>query len=190
LGITFHSIHRAESYTQVIHKLYTGYPQEGEKTKMSLLIKDNSYITFAEALIRQAKKIIRIASFKLEVSQKPRGRDLKRLFETLTTKAKSGCKISVLINWNDNKRSVAKTNFSAAQTLKSSGIPVRYLKNNRCCHSKILIIDDTHAIIGSHNWSIRSLENNFEMSLLTTEEEILQSLISIFDHSFQEAKNF
>jgi phosphatidylserine/phosphatidylglycerophosphate/cardiolipin synthase-like enzyme len=155
---------------------------------MGLLVVDNQFLSVAKSLIKQAKKEICICSFKLEVSDKPRGRKLKEFFEGLIERRKAGVKINVLFNWHDDRRSVAKTNYYASMFLKNAGVETRYLDANRCCHAKVIIVDQEKALLGSHNLSIRSCENNFEMSYLIPDPESVAHLHSVFSHSFNQAK--
>jgi phosphatidylserine/phosphatidylglycerophosphate/cardiolipin synthase-like enzyme len=155
---------------------------------MGLLVVDNQFLSVAKALIEQAKKEICISTFKLEICDKPRGKKLKEFFENLIERRKANVKVKVLFNWHDDQRSVAKTNYTASIFLKNAGVEVKYLSNNRCCHAKIIIIDQEKALLGSHNLSIRSCENNFEMSYLIPDPETIAHLHSVFSHSFNNAK--
>jgi cardiolipin synthase len=157
---------------------------------MAMIIKDNEYLGMALALVNSAKAKIWISTFKVERTEKPRGRKIETLFAALAERAKAGVKVCVLFNWHDDKKSIARTNQSAGQWLKSNGIEVKHLRNNRCCHAKILSVDDEKAIIGSHNWSVRSLESNFEISCVLEDKDALGKLNGVFARSWQDAKNF
>jgi len=156
---------------------------------MGLIVLDNQFLDISKALINDAKSEICISTFKLEITDRPKGRYLKEFFNLLMQKAKQGIKVKILFNWHDNKHSVAKTNYPAAITLKNAGAEVRHLKQNRCCHAKIIIIDKQKALIGSHNLSNRSCGSNFEVSYLIPDPESINQLSSIFSHSFYDAKN-
>jgi len=152
------------------------------------LVVDNQFLGLAQNLIEQAKKEICLATFKLEINEKPRGRTLKKFFITLVERIKSGVKVKVLFNWHDDRRSVAKTNYYASHHLRNAGADVRFLKNNRCCHAKVILVDKEKALLGSHNLSIRSCENNFELSYLIPDPETVNQLSDVFEHSFSDAK--
>ena len=157
---------------------------------MGILILDDNFLPVAEGLIKQAKSVIFISTFKLEINDRPRGRKLKAFFDTLINRAKAGIKVKILFNWHDDKHSVPKTNAHAATVLKNAGIEVRHLKKNRCCHSKLLIVDSNQAIIGSHNLSIRSCSNNFEVSYLLTDIDSLNRVCAVFNDVFQNGQQF
>ena len=155
---------------------------------MGLLVIDNQYLSIACALVAQAKKEICISTFKLEITDKPRGKSLNSFFDSLMQKSINGVKIRILFNWHDNQRSVAKTNLPAALFLKNAGIAVRYLQNNRCCHAKLLMVDKEKLLLGSHNLSIRSTQNNFELSYLIPDTETVHQAAAVFDALFSTAK--
>lgn len=157
---------------------------------MGELISDNEYLPAAKMLLENAKETIDISTFKLEDNNKPRGRKLKKFWELLLEKAANGVKVRLLMNWHDDKRSVAQTNQAISMKLKQHKIPVRFLRNNRCCHAKILLIDKKKALIGSHNLSIRSLSANFEISYLLSAPDEANNLSRTFEHSWNDAQDF
>jgi phosphatidylserine/phosphatidylglycerophosphate/cardiolipin synthase-like enzyme len=156
---------------------------------MGLLIVDSQYVPQAIALVKSARKEICISSFKLEISEKPRGRDLCEFFDEIKEKIKQGVKVKILFNWHDDRRSVPKTNEGAAHNLKNCGADVRYLKNNRCCHAKLLMIDREKILLGSHNLSVRSTQANFELSYLIPDPETVQQVSAVFERIFGDAKS-
>ena len=157
---------------------------------MGMLIIDNQYLNQAIALIKQALKEITISTFKIERSEKPKGRKIQELFDALIKKRESGVKVKLLFNWHKDEKSIARTNRPTGAYLKNHGIEIRYLKNNRCCHAKSMIVDNEKAIIGSHNLSVRSLSSNFEISYLITDESEAKNLTSVFSHSWNDAEKF
>jgi phosphatidylserine/phosphatidylglycerophosphate/cardiolipin synthase-like enzyme len=157
---------------------------------MGFLLVDSAFLPFIKTLISNAKSEVCLSTFKIEHNEKPRGRLLEELFSILFQKAAQGVKVKLLINWHDDRRSVAKTNLSACQVLKNHGIEVRHLRYNRCCHAKTIIVDNSTAVVGSHNLSLRSCQNNFEISYILSEPESVKCLSSVFNQSWYDAKNF
>jgi len=147
------------------------------KNNMGLLLIDEQFLPQAMALLDMAQREIAISTFKLEITDKPRGRPLRAFFMKLVEKCKAGIKVNILFNCHDDRRATPRTNLD-----------VRYLKDNRCCHAKALIIDKEQALIGSHNLSVMSCASNFEVSYLTPDLEIVKRLSDVFAHSFNAAK--
>jgi len=153
-----------------------------------MLLIDQDFLPQAQALIGVAKNRIDVATFKAEISHLPKGKRLWQFFEELFKKRDQGVEINFLINWHTNRRSVPLTNLFVIKELKRRKINVRILPNDRCCHAKILIIDRHIAIIGSHNLSIKSCHNNFEMSYLIQKPADIARLGTSFDHVFLNSK--
>ncbi|KKM89905.1 hypothetical protein LCGC14_1244050 [marine sediment metagenome] len=157
---------------------------------MGLVLTDNNFLPQARALIESAKRSIDISTFKAEITTKPRGLALLHFFKAVLAKAKEGVQIHFLINWNNEKRSCPKTNLYVITELRKVGIDIRHLKNNRCCHAKIIIVDQERAIIGSHNLSVKSCHNNFEISYVMSSNEEVFELKSFFEASFLGAEKY
>ena len=155
---------------------------------MGLLLKDNEFLPQAKALIESAVRSIDISTFKAEITTKPRGLALLHFFKALLVKAKEGVKVRFLINWNNERRSCPKTNLHVITEFKKANISIRHLKNNRCCHAKAIIVDKEKVIIGSHNLSVKSCHNNFEISYVVVDPEAVNRLSSVFDVSFNGAE--
>jgi len=151
---------------------------------MGLVVLDNSFLAIVTPLIAKAKFEILISTFKLELSDKPRGRALKKFFEELFRARARGLRINMLFNWHADRRSVPLTNYSAGCELKNKNIAVKYLPKNRCCHTKIILIDREYALVGSHNLSIKSTTENFEISYLITDKDEIKNLVLIYEKIF------
>ena len=157
---------------------------------MGLLLTDNEFLPQAKALVESAKKSIDISTFKAEITTKPRGLALSQFFKAVFQKAKEGIKVRFLINWNTDRKCCPKTNLYVITELKKLNIKVRHLKNNRCCHAKSIIVDKEKAIIGSHNLSVKSCHNNFEISYVVPDQVAITNLASVFESSFMDAEKY
>ena len=147
---------------------------------MGVLLHDEDFLPAATELISMAVKSVYISSFKLEITTKPRGRKLARLFDLLAEKARDRVTIKILTNKQNNQGHVPSTNAYAIQYLKRKNIKVRCLKNNRICHAKIIIVDAETAIVGSHNLSVKSCHNNFELSYAIANNALCLSIAHRF----------
>ena len=52
-----------------------------------------------------------------------------------------------------------------------------------CCHAKIIIVDQSKAIVGSHNLGVKSCHYNFEMSYLIMDPIQVALLSNVFCHT-------
>lgn len=148
---------------------------------------DKDFIKTASKLASQALHEICISSFKLEYHH-IKCPELGTFFQILLDRQKHGIHVNILFNWNPQFRSVPRTNYPTAKMLRDQGADTRYLPNNRCCHSKILIVDANHLIIGSHNLSIASVTRNFELSIHTDDTPSVLLAYSHFKSQFTKAK--
>jgi len=154
---------------------------------ITMIIVDNEFLPQALALIESAKKSIDISTFKAEITSKPRGRHLSVLFDKLYEKKSQGLRVRFLINSHDDRRVMPKTNLCAINNLKNHKVEVRALSHNRCCHAKILIVDTDKAIVGSHNLSVKSCHNNFEVSCIIVDPVLVCYLQALYDRVFLNA---
>lgn len=155
---------------------------------MGLVLIETDFLPHAEAITESARSELLISTFKLQLSDKSAGDRISRLFRRLIEKAKEGVKVKVLLNWHPNRRCVARTNYPAAKYLQQHGIEVRHLKDNRCCHAKIFCADKKQVIVGSHNLSIKSCAENFEVSYLIQNEDEAAAISRRFLSSFNGAE--
>lgn len=154
-----------------------------------MLLIDQDFLPQATAMIDMAHHHIDIATFKAEITSTPRGRRLRLFFDKLFEKRDNGVQIRFLINWHDKRRAVPLTNLTVIHELKRHKIEVRKLPADRCCHSKILLVDKRRAIIGSHNLSIKSCHNNFEVSYLLLDPVSVNRLTSVMEGIWTTAKD-
>jgi len=148
--------------------------------KKLAILKDEEFLPAAKKLINQARTAVFISSFKIELSTKRRGAKLAEIFYLLKDKARDGLDVRVLTNKQNEQGYVPHTNAYVINYLKKNRVSVKCLPNNRICHAKMIIVDNEAAIIGSHNLSIKSCHNNFEMALLATDLIIVSTLKGYF----------
>lgn len=137
-----------------------------------------------------AKRKIQISTFKLEIFGKNIPPPVKKIAAALEAAIIRGVKAEILLNWRPGRGGVPRTNDYCAVEMINRGAAVRYLPSGRCIHAKIIIIDDVYAILGSHNFSVRSFISNFEASTEITTPEILEILTKQFSNLFSTAKSF
>lgn len=147
---------------------------------MYQLVVNEQYAGTALAAIQSAQETIELSTFKIQESTRPGDRNLQALIEALQTAAQAGRKVKFLMNWEKSRRGVARTNEQVAKSLASAGVDIRYLPDGRCCHSKMLIVDNCHLLLGSHNWSRASLSRNFETSIFIRDEIVVPATRETF----------
>ena len=152
------------------------------------VLTNEEFLPFAIQLIDSAKESIIISTFKAEMTTKPRGRRLMKLFDLVHKKAREGITVSFLISERENYGHIPLTNFYAVRELKANSVKVRHLKHGRLCHTKLIIVDNETAILGSHNLGIKSCHNNYEMSLYIDDPHIVAQMEEVFNVEWENAK--
>ena len=120
----------------------------------------------ARDILAQARHKVDICTFKFELSARPDSRPLNSLIDILYNLAARDINIRILLNTTGRRSGLTRINENAAMALKKKGILVRTLPDRRCQHAKILLVDGCLGIIGSHNWSPKSMTENFEVSVV------------------------
>jgi len=100
----------------------------------------------------------------------------------------AGVRVRVLLNITGRRSGLSRLNENTGRTLKAHGIDIGYLPDNRCQHAKMLIIDRSMGIIGSHNWSPKSMTENFEVSVAIYHPGYLKDIQAHFDKIWEKAK--
>lgn len=152
------------------------------------LLTNEQFLPAATELIAAATKSIFISTFKAELTTKPRGRRLIKLFDLVIEKTRLGLDTRLLISKRESYGHIPLTNLFAVRELKANKVKVRHLRNSRLCHAKILIVDGDIAILGSHNLSIKSCHSNFEISLCFDNPYVVGQLQGIYTSVWDDAK--
>jgi len=155
---------------------------------MSHFLYDESFISAALAAVTKAKKTIYISTFKLEITTKKRGEKLFNFFDILGKKAADGVRVCILTNKPGNRGHIPDTNAYALRYMRPGKIQIRFLPNDRVVHAKLLIVDGQCALFGSHNLSVRSCHNNFELSFFLDDKTTLEYVTTIFNAIWATAK--
>ena len=149
---------------------------------------DEQFLPEALGLISNAQRSVYISTFKAEITTRPRGRLVKKFFDLLIDKSKKGVDVRFLMNDFTGTKSIPHTNSFVSRVFRTNKINFRVLHGSRICHAKLIIVDNNVAIVGSHNLSVRSCHNNFEVSLLINEWEAVQQLRIQYEEIFDFAK--
>lgn len=79
------------------------------------------------------------------------------------------------------------TNLFSSRRLKEAGIKTRFFSAGKAQHAKLFLFDGALAIAGSHNLTPSSVTNNLDISFLTNDWPVLQTLQQHFDKLWAEA---
>ncbi|MBA7663052.1 putative cardiolipin synthase YwiE [subsurface metagenome] len=154
---------------------------------MKLIFDEQALYAYLQG-IQSAEKTISISCFKFHLPKKEKVLGTRVLLDHLLIAKRRGINIRILIHFRQPRDQVTTANRDVIRELKAAKVNVRSLRNNRMCHAKFMIIDNTIGILGSHNLSMSSLRRNFEASVVFTEDSIIAPLQNKFDDLFRTAQ--
>ena len=137
------------------------------------VLNDGEYEKKLLRLISGAKRKITIVAYHVGGDTSVR----RDLIESLKLAHSVGVEINVLLNGVFNNEKTTREVYRFADAISpycDSALVGTTLKKD---HRKIVIVDDRHILIGSHNLSERSLKKNRETSLYLESPEIASALI-------------
>lgn len=102
------------------------------------------------------------------------------LMALIDSALRRGVRVEILIPKNTDHRSLNKVNYLNAGRLSALGARCYFLPVMN--HSKIMIIDDEEAVVGSQNLDIFSFGINFEAGIFFSQKEAVRNLLRIFDN--------
>lgn len=109
------------------------------------------------------------------------------ILTALKTAALSGVDVRIMLPGKSDSTVVYWSSLSYVSELLDAGIKV-YLYQNGFNHSKILMIDNSFASVGSANMDIRSFEDNFEIAAIIYDEQITTLLEKSFLNDLSKSK--
>ena len=159
-------------------------------SRPNILLVDEQYLSMASHVIRNAEKTIFISAFKMQPARAGKSIKLEALYRALELAVQKKVDVRILLNQIWGKNTIGKMNTLTAGQLKKKSIEVRTLARSRTIHAKLIITDNSKMIIGSHNWSDRSLSRNFEISVLINDPKIIMQAQHKFTHLWDDGIAF
>ena len=145
------------------------------------LLADGAYYQRLPGLLLAAERSIAIALFHAALPT-PR-HPTRKLLDALVEMHSRGVAVRVLLDRDrpqDPYRSTA-INQAAADFLRAAGVPCRSDAADRLLHSKLVLIDERLAIVGSHNWSAGSYFAMDDLSLVVGSEAVAAQALVRFE---------
>ncbi len=102
------------------------------------------------------------------------------ILNALYTAAKSDVQVELMIPQDSDSWIVHAASFSFLQNLMKEGVHI-YLYKKGFLHSKVMIIDDVFASVGSANMDYRSFDLNHEVNTYLYDKELVNTLNEHFE---------
>lgn len=107
------------------------------------------------------------------------------VLEALKMAAMSGVKVNLLVPKRSDSLIARLSMFSNFETLLETGVTI-YLRSD-FSHSKVIVIDEEIASVGSGNFDYRSFEHNFEANALLYDENLAKTITNEFTQNCSKA---
>ena len=107
---------------------------------------------------------------------------------SLKTAAMSGVDVRLLLPHKSDSRLTHWCTRSYVQELLEAGVKIYWYRKG-INHSKVIIVDGQVASVGTANMDLRSFEQNFEVSLIIYDREVVKELATDFIKDLQDSTN-
>lgn len=123
------------------------------------------YHTTAIRLIDGARSRVTVAVFVMRLDEDG---PVEQLLRALSAAARRGVEVRVVLDRGRDWRTgqADAKHQEAGERLVRSGVKVVLDEDERTTHAKVLVVDDRHVVVGSHNWTRSALTTNREWSVL------------------------
>ncbi len=125
-------------------------------------------------MIENCKKSIDIVVFDWRWYPDQIGSSIQRFNNAIVKKGNTGKQIRAITNTKE-----------ISNVLIQGNIKAKIWKSKRLLHTKLMMIDDEIAIIGSHNYTLNAFTINQEVSLIIKQKQVLEKLKLYFENLWQ-----
>ena len=132
-------------------------------------------------LIDQAKTNIDIFMFQWGYYSGLANCNIQKLTLAIKSAIIRGVTVRVLLHSGSPSEGLRAKNTETFNHLKSWGANIKWHNSNGKLHSKLLMIDKTLAILGSHNFSKQAMGSNIETSVLVEGSGEIRPLQEYFE---------
>lgn len=162
---------------------------DGKNATAGLLF-DESYFTVIKELLSKATQSIKIIMFYMRYDDRGEETLSDQLVKEVLSAKKRGVNVQVILD-RDRKGDVFKSrliNNNAFKAFKEVGIEVLFDERGRATHTKLVVVDDAHVILGSHNWTTGSLHAYDDTSIYVASKSLAKDYSNDFVGRFEELK--
>ena len=120
-------------------------------------------------MIKQAKKSIDIVVFDWRWYPDQIGSAIQKFNNAIVDCYKRGLRVRVLTNSKQTQKLLA-----------TLGIKTKRLQSRKLLHTKLMLIDNKVAVLGSHNYTMNAFTINFEVSIILVDPPTIERLNQYF----------
>jgi len=137
------------------------------------IIIGKEYPDVASKLIAEAQKSLKILVFDWRWYPHDPGSVAQRFNNSVVRARQRGIEIKVITPVKETVR-----------RLQEQRIQSKNLDTGKLVHPKLMIIDDKHVIIGSHNFTMNAFTRNYELSVLIKNCDCIDKFLDYFNNLF------
>ena len=139
------------------------------------------YYNRLPGLLRAATGSIKVVMF--HVAFPSENHPTKALLDELVIAKDRGVNVKVLLDRDRETDPYMSTviNAAAKEYLESNGVACRFDAEEVLLHSKLIVVDESQSIIGSHNWSAGSYFHFDDISFVVESSEFAARLVARFN---------
>jgi phosphatidylserine/phosphatidylglycerophosphate/cardiolipin synthase-like enzyme len=150
-------------------------------TSRATVLPDQDYVDALLSGIRDARASILCSFYLFKISDG--GDNLpRRIAEELILARKRGVKVAVILEKSGREDDpIDADNRRTASLLSQGGVRVHFDSPRVTTHNKVVVIDNRHVYLGSHNLTQAALRHNKELSLRIESPELASELLSYLE---------
>lgn len=150
---------------------------------MQVLTSD--YASQILSLTSRAVSSIDIVSYVVKFVMEKKADRVFVFFEALRAFRSRGGSVRVILDFPRVHKSNYHCNMFSTRRFLEAGFEVAYLHSGQTQHSKLIIFDGLHAVVGSHNLTAQSVINRFDISLLIDDRSLLLFFKKYFNNLWE-----
>lgn len=147
-------------------------------------LSNRRYLEETVKALQNAKRSIFVAMYHLPLDPSNKSSAVTRLVDSLIEAKRRGVDVDVILDQEIDTERVQRgrsaKNLRAYHYLRDNGILASFDSLSKRTHAKLLVIDGEIVILGSTNWSLEALGQNYEANLLVRSPEIAREITEEF----------
>jgi phosphatidylserine/phosphatidylglycerophosphate/cardiolipin synthase-like enzyme len=148
---------------------------------MTMVLLGSSFLPELHKLLVSAERSIWVALFEWTWYEGQHAGSAQDISRAVAIKAKEGLDVRVLLHNEAMGRHLHKVNHKTAGHLRTAGAVVKFGSTGAPLHAKVWLVDSRVAVVGSHNLSVRAVRTNVEVSVVSSESEVVDVLVGWFE---------
>jgi len=141
---------------------------------------DTSVFPLILDTINSAKKSLYMSFFQFTINKNHLVGIPLKLFSSIKSRQQDGVEIKILLNSKFANGFQKELNRKTLEFLRSNNINVKWTDSKKVNHTKLIVVDEHTAFVGSANLTITSLADNREVGITVKAEAVKEILTPFF----------